>query len=68
MLPQISMPVVDVQDVAEAHIRALKIKEAAGRILTSIVKRRQLFKEITSAVISSNITVCSDFANITSAD
>lgn len=33
MLPRINLPVVDVQDVAEAHVRAMKIKDAAGRFI-----------------------------------
>jgi dihydroflavonol-4-reductase len=30
-LPRISMGIVDVRDVAEAHVRALKIPEANGK-------------------------------------
>jgi dihydroflavonol-4-reductase len=30
-LPYVSMPVVDVRDVAEAHFRGLKVPDAAGQ-------------------------------------
>jgi len=35
-LPKLSYPITDVRDVALAHIRAMLIKQAAGKLLEDI--------------------------------
>ena len=36
VLPRTNFPIVDVRDVAEAHVRAMTVKEAAGTHFRSL--------------------------------